>query len=108
MVEIYERGTDRAIEVVLKGLDDKKSYQNRFYAAKEMLRSDYGRKRGFGGGDKERREGVPIGRPLGGMIAPPAIRWLEEASPSGEDPGESKEPLHPTESDGQIEPDPAH
>jgi hypothetical protein len=101
MVEIYERGTDRAVEVVMKGLDDKKSYQNRFYAAKEMLRSDYGRKRGFGGGEKEKREGASIGRPLGGMLAPPAIRWLEEAAPSGEDPGESKD------ANGPGEPDPA-
>jgi hypothetical protein len=44
MAEIMEQRVDRAAEA----LDDEGSFQNRFYAAKEILRSDAGRRRGFG------------------------------------------------------------
>lgn len=46
--EVYERGVDEAIGVLFAALRDKHSFQNRFYGAKEFLRSAAGRKRGFG------------------------------------------------------------
>lgn len=46
--EVYEGAVDEAIGVLFKGLRDEDSFQNRFYAAKEFLRSGAGRKRGFG------------------------------------------------------------
>jgi hypothetical protein len=46
--EVYEGAVDEAIGVLFKGLRDEASFQNRFYAAKEWLRSGAGHKRGFG------------------------------------------------------------
>lgn len=46
--EVYEGAVDEAIGVLFKGLRDEGSFQNRFYAAKEWLRSGAGHKRGFG------------------------------------------------------------
>ena len=46
--EVYEGAVDEAIGVLFAGLRDSVSFQNRFYAAKEFLRSTAGRKRGFG------------------------------------------------------------
>lgn len=46
--EVYEGAVDEAIGVLFKGLRDEASFQNRFYAAKEFLRSGAGHKRGFG------------------------------------------------------------
>lgn len=46
--EVYEGAVDEAIGVLFKGLRDEVSFQNRFYAAKEWLRSGAGHKRGFG------------------------------------------------------------
>lgn len=46
--EVYEGAVDEAIGVLFRGLRDEASFQNRFYAAKEWLRSGAGRKRGFG------------------------------------------------------------
>ena len=46
--EVYEGAVDEAIGVLFKGLRDEASFQNRFYAAKEWLRSSAGHKRGFG------------------------------------------------------------
>jgi hypothetical protein len=45
--EIIERGVDRAIEILLEGMRDE-HYGNRLMAAKEFLRSEGARNRGFG------------------------------------------------------------
>ena len=45
--EIMERAVDRAIEILFEGLRDE-HYGNRLQAAKEFLRCECGRKRGFG------------------------------------------------------------
>jgi hypothetical protein len=46
--EAFALAVDESIGVLFEGLRDKGSFQNRFYAAKEFLRSAEGRKRGFG------------------------------------------------------------
>jgi hypothetical protein len=46
--EVFEGAVDEAIGVLFRGLRDEASFQNRFYAAKEWLRSGVGHKRGFG------------------------------------------------------------
>lgn len=48
MAEVYEGAVDEAIGVLFAGLRDEHSFQNRFYAAKEFIKSEAGRKRGFG------------------------------------------------------------
>jgi hypothetical protein len=45
--EIMERAVDRAIEILFEGMEDE-HYGNRLQAAKEFLRSEGARKRGFG------------------------------------------------------------
>lgn len=46
--EAIASAVDEAVGVLFEGLRDKNSFQNRFYAAKEFLRTAEGRKRGFG------------------------------------------------------------
>jgi hypothetical protein len=46
--EAFASAVDESVGVLFEGLRDKNSFQNRFYAAKEFLRSAEGRKRGFG------------------------------------------------------------
>jgi hypothetical protein len=46
--ETMDQGVDRAIDVLWDALRDQSSFQNRYYAAKEFLRSEAGRRRGFG------------------------------------------------------------
>lgn len=46
--ETMDRGVDKAIAVLWEALRDTESFQNRYYAAKEFLRSEAGRRRGFG------------------------------------------------------------
>jgi hypothetical protein len=46
--ETFALGVDEATEVLFEGLRDKGSFQNRFYAAKEFVKSAEGRRRGFG------------------------------------------------------------
>jgi len=46
--ETMDQGVDRAIAVLYEALRDTASFQNRYYAAKEFLRSEAGRRRGFG------------------------------------------------------------
>jgi hypothetical protein len=48
MEECFALAVDEAMEVLYAGLRDDGSFQNRFYSAKEFLRSSEGRKRGFG------------------------------------------------------------
>lgn len=46
--EAMDQRVDQAIDVLFDALKDEASFQNRYYAAKEFLRSEFGRKRGFG------------------------------------------------------------
>ena len=46
--EALAQGVDEAVSVLFTALRDQGSFQNRYYAAKEFLRSDAGRRRGFG------------------------------------------------------------
>jgi hypothetical protein len=46
--ETFESAIDDAIGVLFEGLHDQGSFLNRFYAAKEFLRTEAGRRRGFG------------------------------------------------------------
>jgi hypothetical protein len=46
--EAFALAVDESVGVLFEGLRDKNSFQNRFYAAKEFLRSAEGRRRGFG------------------------------------------------------------
>jgi hypothetical protein len=46
--ETMDQFVDQAIGVLREALRDEASFQNRFYAAKEFLRSEAGRRRGFG------------------------------------------------------------
>ena len=46
--EVFEGAVDEAVGVLFEGLRDEMSFQNRFYAAKEFLRTGAARRRGFG------------------------------------------------------------
>jgi hypothetical protein len=46
--ETMDQGVDKAIDVLWEALRDDMNFQNRYYAAKEFLRSEAGRRRGFG------------------------------------------------------------
>lgn len=74
MDEIMERSVDKAIAIMRDGLDEE-SYLIRFYAAKEFLRSDAGRKRGFG----TPREPVQV--ESGGGRAVIVLKWLGDDQP---------------------------
>jgi hypothetical protein len=74
--ETLEQGADAAIAILYEGLRDRGSFQNRYYAAKEFLRSEAGRKRGFGprepaGAALEVKSGTNAGASI------ITIRWLE-------------------------------
>jgi hypothetical protein len=75
MAETMEQGVDRAIDILFEGLRDEGSFQNRYYAAKEFLRSEAGRRRGFGP-----REPASASLEVRTGAAPPAVitlKWLE-------------------------------
>ena len=46
--EVFEGAVDEAVAILFEGLRDVNSFQNRFYAAKEFLRTNAARRRGFG------------------------------------------------------------
>jgi len=46
--ETFDCAVDEAVDVLYEGLRDRLSFQNRFYSAKEFLRTTAARKRGFG------------------------------------------------------------
>lgn len=48
VAESFEGLLDEAVDVLIHGLRDEGSFQNRFYAAKALLNSSAARKRGFG------------------------------------------------------------
>ena len=70
--EIVEQGVDTAIAVLFEGLNDQGSFLTRFYAAKEFLRSEAGRRRGFG----PQIPGQIEIRPQGGPTAI-TLKWIE-------------------------------
>jgi hypothetical protein len=73
--EAMEEGVDAAIAVLFEGLRDKMSFQNRYYAAKEFLRSEAGRRRGFGPREPTAAQlEVKTGPKGGGTIT---LKWLE-------------------------------
>jgi hypothetical protein len=76
--EIVERGVDRAIEILFEGMRDE-HYGVKLQAAKEFLRCEGARKRGFGpqGTTHEVRSGA--GQSL-------SITWLDPSEPEPPDP----------------------
>jgi hypothetical protein len=76
MDEIMEQSVDRAIEIMRDGLDEE-SYLVRFYAAKEFLRTEAGRRRGFG----MPREAVAIDSGGGGRATVIVLKWLGDDEP---------------------------
>jgi hypothetical protein len=46
--ETMAQAVDKAVGVLFEGLKDNMSFQNRYYSAKEILRSQAGARRGFG------------------------------------------------------------
>ena len=76
MTEIMERAVDKAIGIIRDGMDEE-SYLVRFYAAKEFLRSETGRKRGFG--MAHHTQVVEGGG--GGGRAVIVLKWLDDNDP---------------------------
>jgi hypothetical protein len=76
MAEVMERNVDKAIGIIRAGMDEE-SYLVRFYAAKEFLRTETGRKRGFG---QPQQAQIVEG---GGGRAVIVLKWLgdEQAEP---------------------------
>jgi hypothetical protein len=76
MTEVMERNVDKAIGIIREGMDEA-SYLVRFYAAKEFLRTEAGRRRGFG---QPQHAQVVEG---GGGRAVIVLKWLgdEDAEP---------------------------
>jgi hypothetical protein len=48
LAEVFEGLVDEAVDVIVEGMRNEGSYLVRFYAAKEMLRTETARRRGFG------------------------------------------------------------
>ena len=71
--ETMDQFVDQAIGVLREALGDEASFQNRFYAAKEFLRSEAGRRRGFG--PRETATSLEVKTSdRGGSIT---IKWLD-------------------------------
>ena len=70
--EIVEQAVDTAIAVLFEGINDQGSFLTRFYCAKEFLRSEAGRRRGFG----PQIPGQIEIRPQGGPTAI-TLKWIE-------------------------------
>jgi len=75
MDEITERNVDKAIGIIRQGMEEE-SYLVRFYAAKEFLRTEAGRKRGFG--QPQQAHVVEAG---GGRPAVIVLKWLDDNQP---------------------------
>lgn len=71
IAEIMEQSVDKAVSIMREGLDED-SYLVRFYAAKEFLRSESGRRRGFG-----RDQPVQV-ESAGGGRAVIVLKWLDD------------------------------
>jgi CO/xanthine dehydrogenase Mo-binding subunit len=75
MTEVMERSVDKAIGIIRQGMDEE-SYLVRFYAAKEFLRTETGRRRGFG--MPQQAQVVEGG---GGRAAVIVLKWLGDDAP---------------------------
>jgi CO/xanthine dehydrogenase Mo-binding subunit len=76
MTEIMERNVDKAVGIIRDGMDEE-SYLVRFYAAKEFLRTETGRRRGFG--QPHQTQVVEGG--TGGGRAVIVLKWLDDDKP---------------------------
>lgn len=76
MSEVMERNVDKAIGIIREGMDEE-SYLVRFYAAKEFLRTEAGRKRGFG----QPQHAQVIEGGGGGRSAIIVLKWLGDEAP---------------------------
>jgi hypothetical protein len=76
MTEIMERSVDKAIGIIQDGMDEE-SYLVRFYAAKEFLRTETGRRRGFG---QPHHTQIVEGGTAGGR-AVIVLKWLDDNEP---------------------------
>ena len=72
--EIMEQSVDKAISIMREGLEEE-GYLVRFYAAKEFLRTEAGRKRGFGRLEPAQTESTSGGR------AVIVLKWLDDDKP---------------------------
>jgi regulatory Fis family protein len=75
MDEIMERHVDKAIGIIRAGLDEE-SYLVRFYAAKEFLRSETARKRGFG-----TAQNAQVIEASGGRPSVIVLKWIGDDKP---------------------------
>jgi hypothetical protein len=73
--ETMERAVDQAVDVMFEALRDQASFLNRYYAAKEFLRSEAGRRRGFGPPTREASVEIKTGTGAGGGAI--TLKWLE-------------------------------
>ena len=76
MAEVMERNVDKAVGIIRDGMDEE-SYLVRFYAAKEFLRTETGRRRGFGMAHQTQ---VVEGGSAGGR-AVIVLKWLDDSTP---------------------------
>jgi Bacterial regulatory protein, Fis family len=76
MTEVMERNVDKAVGIIRDGMDEE-SYLVRFYAAKEFLRTETGRRRGFG--QTHHTQAVEGGS--GGGRAVIVLKWLDDDKP---------------------------
>jgi hypothetical protein len=83
--EALERAVDASIDVLYESLRDEGSLRNRFYAAKEFLRTTAGRRRGFG--LVEPGFGSVEIRPAAGPVV---LKWLEPPKEELEPPKQEK------------------
>ena len=84
--EVFEGAVDEAVSVLFQGLRDEGSFQNRFYAAKEFLRTATARRRGFGH-DASATATLEL-KDKGGTKTI-TLRWLEPREELPEGPEES-------------------
>ena len=70
MEEVLDLAVDESISVLFEGLRDRHSFGNRIQAAKEFLRSEAGRRRGFAPAGNA---AVELKTPTGTLT----LRWLE-------------------------------
>ena len=75
MAEIMERSVDKAVGIIRDGMDEE-SYLVRFYAAKEFLRTETGRRRGFG---QPHQTQVVEGSAGGRAVI--VLKWLDDNKP---------------------------
>ena len=81
--EVFEGAVDEAVSVLFQGLRDEGSFQNRFYAAKEFLRTGAARRRGFGH-DASATATLELKDKGGSRTI--TLRWLEPAKDEPDEP----------------------